>query len=163
MPGADGGDRMAAIPRELYKTVEERLSARLNMTREAAEAVEKARSDASALKSPMQNRVGGRPSGTSDSVYIATEAILRAEALLRDAGKWEAVFTFLDSIFAGSQEGRIAEELYFTTPRRTMSDVAVSLGVDRQTVRRMRDTYVTRAALLAAEAGLVQIGNYGRT
>lgn len=147
---------MAAIPRRLYAYIERRLYAEpVGEVCSAAQAIREARTDATALPSPGQERIGGRSSAPGSRVQHGVERLILAEDNLHTALAWAQIRVTLGEIFAGTREGEIAAAIY--EQGRTSQDVAQALGVDRQTIRRCRDTYVGHAALLAAEAGLIRL------
>lgn len=106
------------------------------------------------------DRVGGRSSGISDSVQDGATRVIEAEERLSAAIRWSMVYARLDALFAGTPEGEVAQALY--RDKLTAAKIAEARMVDRQTVRRLRDTYVTHAALLAAELGLVRMSRFLR-
>lgn len=144
------------IPRSLYAHVEKRLHARnYSEIAEASLAVVNSRSDATSLKSPTFDRVGGRTGGVSDRTQEGVTRLIEAEERLSRAMRWQAVYVRLDEAFSGTPEGEVAQMLYRDKVK--SQQIALLRGCDRQTIRRMRDAYVTYAALLAAEQGLVQM------
>jgi hypothetical protein len=84
--------------------------------------------------------------------------VIAAEETLDCANRWALVLTRLGEIFDGKQEKELAELLY--VQKLTAQEIAKRWGVDRQTVRRLKDNYVIHAALLAAENGLVRMSEY---
>jgi hypothetical protein len=139
------------------------------LVQKASENLMIARANAYTIKSPMPgpvppdlylrpgvNASGIRSSGAAtDKTMTGAFAVIQAEADLCRAIKWAEVFARLDDIFAGRPEADVAEEIY--TKRGQQKDVADILHCDRQSIRRMRDTYVCHCALLAAEKGLITI------
>lgn len=150
---------MSAIPRKLYAYIEHRLYA--DAYDEVCAAAKKAmelRTDATSLPSPGQGRNGGGHSGVSDRVQSGVERLILAEDNLQTAIRWGQIRVRLGEIFSGTREGDVAKAIY--TDGMSSQDVAKALGVDRQTIRRCRDTYVGHAALLAAEAGLIRLSDH---
>ena len=146
------------IPRSLYAHVEKRLHARdYAEIAKAARGVIDSRGDAMSLKSPSLD--GGGKGGTiSDRVQSGVERMIAAEEQLTRAMRWQVVYARLDEAFAGTPEGEIAQMLY--RDKVTSQQIAQLRQCDRQTIRRLRDTYVTHAALLAAEQGLIRMREF---
>lgn len=150
---------MAAIPRKLYAYIEKKLYEQpYDAVSAAAEALICRKEEALCVKSPGAGSTGGRSGGVSNRVQDGTLRIIAAEETLETANRWAAVMTRLHEIFDGKPEGEIAEMLY--AQKLSAQEIALRRGVDRQTIRRMRDSYVIRAALLATEAGLVRMSEY---
>ena len=160
---------MAVIPRPVYDECERMLYQREVTVKKASEKLMFARMKAYTVKSPMpdplppeQCRLPGiNPNGihgsggNTDPTMNAAFAILQAEAELCTALKWAEVFSKLDEIFQGKPEAEVADAIY--TKHRQQKDVAEALHYDRQSIRRLRDSYVCHCALLAAEKGLIKI------
>lgn len=160
---------MAVIPREVYDACEEKLYRRADLVAKASERLMFARSQAysvshsvpdalppKAMKNRGVNPNAIRAKGSKgDQVERAAFAIIQAEADLCTALKWAEVFSRLDEIFAGKPEAEIAEAIY--QQGQQQKTVAAAMHYDRQSVRRMRDSYVCHCALLAAERGLITI------
>lgn len=147
------------IPKKLVRLLERKLRSR--STEDicmASKAVIERRSDALALKSPALDRVGGRSAGVQDCVQKGVRRVMAAEERLSAALRWEICFRRLDEAFAGTPEEETAQLLYRNNL--PIKQIAESLGVDRQTVCRRRENYLTHAALLAAEAGLIRMREY---
>ncbi len=160
---------MAVIPRKIYNHVEEQLYQRQTAVSAASVRLMDARSRASSVRSQMQTnltekqirRRGVDPSTihgsglTSDPTADCVVAILEAEAALCTAIKWADAFSRLDEFFTGKPEADVAHAIY--DQRVKQCDVADALHMDRQSVRRYRDTYVCHCALIAAQLGLIKI------
>ncbi|MBQ7885366.1 MAG: hypothetical protein IJ313_00570 [Clostridia bacterium] len=150
---------MAAIPRALYAYIEKKLYDQpYQAVSEAAEALISRREEATGVKSPSGERSGGHSSGVSNRVQDGVLRVIAAEETLETANRWAFVYMRLGEIFDGTGEGEVARMLY--AQKMTAQEIAKHRGVDRQTVRRLRDSYVIRAALLAAEHGLVRTSDY---
>lgn len=160
---------MAVIPRQVYDDCERALYRRTDLVSSASERLMIARSRAYAVGSTMPaalspdlaklpginpNAIHGS-SGKGDQVERAAFAIIQAEANLCKALKWAEVFSRLDEIFKGKPEAEIAEAIY--TKHIQQKTVAEAMHYDRQSIRRLRDSYVCHCALLAAEKGLITI------
>lgn len=146
------------IPRKLYAHIERRLYDRdYAEVAKACQGVIDSRSDAFSLKSPLQGG-GGRSAGVSDRVQNGVERVITAEERLSRALRWQTVFKRLDEAFAGTQEERVAQLIY--CDRVQIQQIAQLMNRDRQTITRLRDNYVTHAALLAAEAGLIRMREF---
>lgn len=147
---------MRTIPEQVYLMIDEKLRLRGRLEKRAQKALEKARESAYNLQSPKitGDRVKGGK-GSKDRTEEAALRILTAEAALETAKQWEKVFRRMDAIFPkdGSDEGIVIWYIY----RKCMSQAAVckKIGCDRQTVRVRKDRYIVRAALLAAQIGLL--------
>lgn len=151
---------MPTIPRRLYAHIEKKLRSRGRLCiHDARKEVALCKSDAAALQSPAVGLIGSK-GGISNRTQSAAVKIIHAEEQLDAALRWADVYAQLDRIFEGTPEGEIAEMLYELGM--TQAAVAKERGVDRQTINRLRDTYVTHAALLAVEAGLVAMSEYTR-
>lgn len=149
------------IPRSLYAHIEKRLHARdYADIAKASRRVIESRSDAASLRSPCAAGTGGGKSGVSNPVQQGAQRVIEAEEQLDRALRWQVVYARLDEAFDGSPEGEVAQMLY--RDKVTSQQIAQLRGCDRQTVRRLRDTYVTHAALLAAEAGLIRMREFGQ-
>lgn len=145
------------IPERVYRQVEKRLRDRHYMVARARQALYAAQSRAFAVHAPATDgeRVQSGSAQASRTEKAAL-AILRAEAELETALKWQAVFRLLDKAFPfDSPEGQAAELIY--NRGETQADAALHLGTDRQAVRKRRDAYVCHAALMAAAEGLIAI------
>lgn len=150
---------MAAIPRKLYAYIEKKLYEQPFQTvSDAAEVLISRREEAFGVKSPSSETAGGHSGGVSNRVQDGVLRVMAAEETLHTASRWAFVYARLGEIFDGTDEGEIARLLY--VEELTAQEIAKSRGVDRQTVRRLRDNYVIRAALLAAENGLVRMDEY---
>lgn len=150
---------MAAIPRTLYAYIEKKLYDQpYQAVSEAAEALISRREEAFGVKSPSGEQSGGHSSGVSNRVQDGVLRVIAAEETLETANRWAFVYMRLGEIFDGTDEGEVARMLY--AQKMTAQEIARNRGVDRQTVRRLRDSYVIRAALLAAEHGLVRMSDY---
>lgn len=160
---------MAVIPRKIYNHVEEQLYHRQTAVSAASVRLMDARSRASLVRSQMQTNLtekqirhrGVDPSTihgsglTSDPTADCVVAILEAEAALCTAIKWADAFSRLDEFFTGKPEADVARAIYDQHVKQC--DVADALHMDRQSVRRYRDTYVCHCALIAAQLGLIKI------
>ena len=150
---------MAAIPRKLYAMIEKRLFEQpYEAVSAAAEALIERREQAYGVKSPDGESGGGKSGGVSDRVQSGVLRMIAAEEELFTANRWAMVITRLSEIFEGTQTLEVAELFY--AQKRTEADIARSKGLSRQTIRNRRDEYVTRAALLAAENGLIRLSEY---
>ena len=146
------------IPRSLYAHIERQLHNRdYAAVAEASRDVVNLREDAVNLKSPALS-AGGKSSTPGDRVQENVTRVIEAEERLSRAIRWQMVFLKLDEALEGMPEGEVAQLLY--RDKATSQQIANLRRCDRQTVRRLRDTYVTHAALLAAEAGLIRMRQY---
>lgn len=152
---------MQGIPRALYTRIERELNAQpIRAAMAAEEALRQRMEDAHGLKSPALDGAGGKPGGPSNRVQDGALSVLDAERMLEVRRKWADVEMRLDKAFSGTETQEVARLLY--TEGKRASEIAAMLGMDRQTVKRRRDEYVTRAALLAAERGLIRMSDYDR-
>lgn len=150
---------MAAIPRALYAYIEKKLHEQpYEAVAGAAMQLIERREEALCIKSPGSETSGGHSGGVSNRVQDGVLRVIAAEESLDCANRWALVLTKLNEIFEGKQEKELAELLY--VQKLTAQEIAARWGVDRQTVRRLKDNYVIHAALLAAEHGLVRISEY---
>lgn len=150
---------MAAIPRKLYAFIEKKLFEQpYEAVREAAEALITQKEQATGVKSPGSECSGGRSGGISNRVQDGVMRVMAAEENLEAANRWAFVLTRLSEIFEGTEVAEVAELFY--AQKMPEADIARSKGKSRQTIRRCRDEYVMRAALLAAENGLVRMRDY---
>lgn len=150
---------MAAIPRKLYAFIEKKLFEQpYEAVSAAAEALITRREEAVGVKSPGSECSGGRSSGISNRVQDGVMRVMAAEENLETANRWAFVLTRLSEIFQGTEVAEVA--LLFYAQKMTEAEIARSKGKSRQTIRRCRDEYVMRAALLAAENGLVRMSEY---
>lgn len=150
---------MAIIPRTLYAYIEKKLHEQpYDAVSAAAEALISMREEATCVKSAAGGSPGGRAGGVSNRVQDGVLRVIAAEETLCTANRWAFVLTRLSEIFEGKPEQEIAQRLYVR--KMTAQEIATECGVDRQTIRRLRDNYVVRAALLAAEQGLVRMDQY---
>lgn len=150
---------MAAIPRALYAYIEKKLHEQpYEAVAGAAMQLIERREEALCIKSPGSEPSGGHSGGVSNRVQDVVLRVIAAEESLDCANRWALVLTKLGEIFEGKQEKELAELLY--VQKLTAQEIAARWGVDRQTVRRLKDNYVIHAALLAAEHGLVRISEY---
>ena len=149
---------MAAIPRALYAYIEKKLYEQPHRAVcDAAEALIERKEQATGVKSPDVGG-GGRSGGVSNRVQDGVMRMIEAERELETATLWASVFTRLDEIFEDRPERDVARMLY--REKLPLREIACRRGVDRQTVVRLRDGYVIRAALLAAERGLIRMSEY---
>lgn len=147
------------IPRNLYAHIEKRLHARnYAEVAKAAQDVISSRSDAASLRSPSLDRAGGKGGTVSNRVQDGVMRLTEAEERLSRAIRWQAVYARLDEAFAGMPENEVAQMIY--RDKVQIQQIARLIGRDRQTVTRYRDTYVTHAALLAAEQGLIRMREF---
>lgn len=148
------------IPRRLYAHIERRLHERdYAEVAKACQSVISSRGDAMNLKSPSLNS-GGHSGAISDRVQDGVERVMAAEERLSRALRWQAVFARLDEAFDGTEEALIAQMIY--RDKVQVQQIARLLNRDRQTITRYRDNYVTHAALLAAEAGLIRMREFSQ-
>lgn len=148
---------MTGVPARIYKTIEHqlRLHGHVPQTDDAMDALVEAWHHATDVHAPAFDSVGGGHGGSHDRLERCVLALLDAEDALSDVARWQLVYKELDKIFDGTKEGAAAQLIY--DQRMSQEEAAQVLGVDRQTVRRMRDAYVGRAALLAASAGIINV------
>lgn len=146
---------MAAIPRSIYAVIEARLYERDSAVRIAAARRDAIRSR-SLLRSPMGSAGGGHGSGPSSPTERAAVMLIEAETALETAEAWEAVFARIDRMYKGETEETVVRMIY--REGKQQAEVAKALYMDRQTVRRAQDTYICTCAVLAAEMGLVHLG-----
>lgn len=150
---------MAIIPPALYAHIEKKLYEQpYEAVREAAEALITRQEEVIGVKSPGLECSGGRCSGISNRMQDGVIAKIEAEERLETAIEWAAVVARLDEIFEGKPERDVAWMLYREGMK--LKDIAARRKEDRQTVTRRRDNYVIRAALLAAERGLIRMSEY---
>lgn len=150
---------MAVIPRKLYAYVEKKLYEQpYEAVCAATEKLIECKAEASGVKSPGADRAGGRSGAISNRVQDGVLSVIAAEENLEIANRWAYVLSRLSAIFEGKPEAEIAEMMY--RQKLSMRDIACMRGVDRQTIRRLRDSYVACAALLAAENGLVRMSEF---
>lgn len=149
---------MIGIPRPLYARIERELHAQpIRAAQDAQARLNVLREDVTRLKSPALDGAG-LSGGISDRVQQAALRVIEAERMVETREKWADVVRQLDAAFAGTKTMEVAHLLY--TDGKRASEISKMLGVDRQTVNRRRDEYVTRAALLAAERGLIRMSDY---
>lgn len=150
---------MATIPRALYAYIEKKLHEQpYEAVAGAAQQLIERREEALCIKSPGSEPSVGHSGGVSNRVQDGVLRVIAAEESLDCANRWALVLTRLGEIFDGRQEKELAELLY--VQKLTAQEIAKRWGVDRQTVRRLKDNYVIHAALLAAEHGLVRMSEY---
>ena len=147
---------MSMIPEAVYKTIDSRLKDRNQMIGRAEEELAKAEEDAFCLKSHQLSAdkvQGGKRK--KDAVEMAAIRIAEAKNKLEIAWKWEELFRKMDRIFPfeSTSEGTVAGYIY--QYGMSQADVCRVTGCDRQTVRARKDRYINRAALLAAQMGLI--------
>lgn len=159
---------MAVIPRKIYRAVEGKLFVRDRLVSVASDRVSRAKHAPApdGYRSPVWTKLSAEEikrrgvdpttihgtGGAADAMQEIME-LLEAESELCFALKWAEVFSALDEIFSERSEGKVAVMYY--TDHMKGTEIAAALGVDRQTIRNYRDTYVAHCALLAAEKGLV--------
>lgn len=153
---------MAIIPRRIYAICEEQLRARLGLVLAAQERLELARARAYAVHAAAPDSGGSHGSGQGDALERKAIGVTEAEDELREALKWDDVFHRLDRAYPRStREGTVAAYLYgwATGEPVPQERVCQLMHRSRQSVRQVRDTYVAYCALLAAEAGLLNIND----
>ncbi len=139
---------MAVIPRSIYRTVEWHLH---NVPR--------------LLSEWQEDLAGSLPSGIpvissgkgSHSDRTAGLALRLAEAKGKQATwqRWNDCISRAQQHFAGMVEGEMALRYYGANT--TVMAVAEAMYVDKQTINRYRDRYVSYTALAAACAGLISM------
>lgn len=144
---------MAVIPARIYRRVEAALHHRGEARTKGLQRYQDAVDHATRISSGLTERVQSSTSG--DRLERDVIRIAEASEALDAAERWEKVFRRLDVYFAGQDEAKAAQLLYIEHLPQNV--VAKKMFVDRQTVRRWRDSYVCHAALLAAEAGLIRM------
>lgn len=150
---------MAAIPRKLYAFIEKKLFEQpYEAVSAAAETLIERREQALCVKSPGSEGGGGKSNAVSNRVQDGVLRVIAAEEDLSTASRWACVLTRLSEIFEGTEVAEVAA-LYYGE-QLTEAEIARSKGISRQTIRNRRDEYVIRAALLAAEAGLVRLSEH---
>ena len=150
---------MAVIPRRLYAYIEKKLFEQpYAAVSEAAEALIERREQAFGVKSPGGEGGSGKSSGVVSRVEDGVLRVIAAEENLDTANRWAFVIARLGEIFEGTETAEVAQ-LYYAQ-KLTEAEIARSKRLTRQTIRSRRDEYVIRAALLAAEKGLVKMREY---
>ena len=145
---------MAVIPDKVRRTVEWQLR---NSGREAdrlRKELDELTDDLTSLRSPD---LSGMPhgSGISDTVARAADRLASKREQLEREKAWGAVLKRTREHFLGLPEGVVLELVYIHG--QTQQAAADGLDIDRQTVRRHRESVVCFAALVAAEKGLIRI------
>lgn len=149
---------MQGLPRALYARIERELRAdHRQAVMDAEEELARCREDAHGLKSPALDE-SGKTIRPANRVQDGALRVIQAEQRLDTRKSWADVARALDAAFTGTKTGEVARLLY--TDGRRPAEISALLGVDRQTVRKRRDDYVIRAALLAAERGLIRMSDY---
>lgn len=145
---------MAVIPEDIYQTVEAKLRSREKMTNEAGRRMARAREYATNTAAPPISSSGGKTNRKKSRVEIGAVRAVEAEKELKDMLAWLEVFRCVDEIYPGvSDEGKVARMMY--AEGLSQEDVCKITGCSRMTIRRRRDRYVIRTALLAAGKGLI--------
>ena len=157
------------IPDRVYRLVERKLRGAGHLREQAERRLADARARAawpsSATRSAGKAKRGRgqfpdagsiRPGGKNNSQETKMLDAVQAWIDLQDAEAWEEVIRDTDREFPPGNETGTTARLYY---RRGMSqtEICEKLHIDRQTVRRRRDTYVTTCALYAAAAGLIDM------
>lgn len=148
---------MPLIPRAIYALCEAKLRQRESLMRRAMERLESARAAAFAANAPRPDPNGGgrAQGGKHTPTERAAFALLQAEAEAEEAQRWAEVFALLDNTFAGTPEAEIAQALYLRRMRQ--ADICAQMGIDRQKIRKYRDTYICHCALFAASKGIIKL------
>lgn len=142
------------IPEGLYLFAEKKRRNRRKMMSVANEQLAKAKERASSMPGGIGSITGGTGGIPQSRTEKAALAVIRAEAGVERAKRWERVFRTMDEIYpASTEEGSLAVELYDNG--KSMQSVCEKLALDRQTIRRRRDRYIYRLILLAAADGLI--------
>lgn len=148
---------MASIPTGIYNQVENRLKGRWTAIEKAEKSLAQAREKARAGGGvPVGVGNGGKRSCKSRVERMAI-LVVNAENTLETAWKWEEVFRKMDEIFPpdSTNEGFVASLMYGNGM--TQEDVCKFTHCARVTIRRRRDRYINYCALLAANAGLIDM------
>lgn len=157
------------IPERVYRLVEKKLRGAGHLREQADQRLADARARAAWPSSPIRGtvraakgmehlpdaatiRAGGKKNSQEGRMLEAVQAALDLET----ADRWEEVIRDTDREYPPGDETGTTARLYY---RRGMSqqEICARLHIDRQTVRRRRDTYVTTCALYAAAAGLIDM------
>lgn len=146
---------MAVIPGHIYRRIEAMLHRRGTFAEHAREQLRAAEARATDISQHIDgDRV--QVSGSGDRLERGALGVIAARGAVEKAEKWEAVFARCDEYFAGRDEAKAARLLY--REHLNQQQVAARMYVDRQTVRRWRDAYVTYCAMLALDADLIRMG-----
>jgi len=148
---------MPMIPEAIYATCEKWMRGRYGLIEGCREQLREARARAESAAAPPPDLAGGHAPQPSSALERRALAVVEAEGRLRDALKWDDVVERLRRLYPpGTREGRVLEYVYFEG--HSQEFVCNVMHRERKAIRRMRDTLVISCALLAAEAGLVRLG-----
>jgi len=145
---------LPTIPEKVRRTVEWHLKNGGQEAERLRKELEDLTDELTALRSPD---LSGTPhgSGISDPVARAAERLASKREQLEKAEAWAVVLQRTREHFRGLPEGVVLELVYVRG--HTQQAAADGLDIDRQTVRRHRESVVCFAALVAAERGLIRI------
>lgn len=147
---------MAMIPDSIFQMIENKLRSRWKMAAAARRKLTKARALANNIAAPSPDQCAGSRHSRNSRVEKAALCVVEAENQMDETMRWLEVFRIMDQIFPEktSSEGFVASLLYWNGM--SQEDVCRFTGCARVTVRRRRDRYVIRTALIAARMGLIR-------
>lgn len=151
---------MAIIPTEIYNAVENMIRKRDSYFRDVQEALMKARAKAFDISAPSGAGGSGKYRSGKSRVERAAIQLAKVEEEYAAAIKWMDIFKQLDESFPQDTSVGFTVSLLYGNGM-SQEDVCRFTGSNRQTVRRNRDKYIVFAALLAVQAGLIEIVNLG--
>lgn len=145
---------VAMIPENVYQMVEVKLRNRRKMAETARKRLNRARECATDISAPAVGQIGGKNGHRKSRVEKAALRVIEAEKDMEETMKWLDVFSAMDRIFpASTNEGVVAMLMYGSGM--SQEEVCRFTKCTRVTIRRRRDRYVIRTALLAARKGLI--------
>lgn len=140
------------IPDGIYAQIESRLKRRWEPDRDMDRLTE-ARARAmypAGMSTDTENLKKSKGNSTENKLM----KVLEAGEHVREREQWEAVFRSVDRTFPeDTPEGEVINMLY--REGMTQAQVCMELELDRQTVRRRKDSYICHAAITAASVGLI--------
>lgn len=146
---------MAAIPSDVFRTVEWHLHREPQLVRDAqrerGRAVDGAFATGCRIGDGLPRGKGGHSEATANKALALVQAAMGVE----QARAWVAAIRQTYAYYAGGDVGRMAERYY--GQRVTLRALADQLGVAEKTLERHRDKFVSTCALFAAAGGVVRV------
>lgn len=142
---------MPIIPKEYYSRVEAMLRTQKARFEAASNRVTTARARATSTGAPISS-IGAHSGYSTGKLENAVIEMLEAEEELCVVMKWQEVFSRADE--ALKHQSEIVHSIYEGDEQQKA--IAESVGVDRQSIKRMKDTYICHCAIYAAQKGLLK-------
>lgn len=142
------------IPEDTYRRVEHALTHRAENRRRALDRLARAEQEAYDVHGPNLDRVGSG-GGSQDRVERAALKLAHAREAADAARSWDKVYRLCMETYQGTCIAQAARMLI--DEKLSQAETARKLMCTRQTVRRYKDDFIYRCAVLAVQFGILKI------